>query len=176
MTTATGHDRGKLKSLVHYICDRTRDPSLLGSTKLNKIVWYTDLLSYVEHGKSITGATYIRKPYGPVVQHLPAILEDLEAEGALHVRQGDAFHAYKWVFISLKKPAIDNLSADEIRTVEGMRDIMLHEHTARTISEATHDRIWRLASDGEEIPLGTVYVAQRLQPDEADIRWAHEVA
>ena len=35
-------DQEKFDALVHYICARCEDPTSLGATKLNKIMWYSD--------------------------------------------------------------------------------------------------------------------------------------
>ena len=55
-------DWAKFKSAVHYICDKaSSDPSVLGAIKLNKVLWYSDLINYLITGKPITGETYIEK-------------------------------------------------------------------------------------------------------------------
>lgn len=37
----------KFKALVHYICWKVEDPRQLGATKLNKILWFSDVLTYL---------------------------------------------------------------------------------------------------------------------------------
>lgn len=49
-------------------------------TKLNKLLWYADLLHYRLHSVSISGATYIHLPFGPVPsnyeRHLSSLIGD----------------------------------------------------------------------------------------------------
>ena len=40
----------KLKTLVHYICDRAPNPRRLGATKLNKILFFSDMEAYLTLG------------------------------------------------------------------------------------------------------------------------------
>lgn len=37
----------KFKALVHYICWKVEDPRQLGATKLNNILWFSDVLTYL---------------------------------------------------------------------------------------------------------------------------------
>jgi hypothetical protein len=57
----------KFSNLVHYICYKCDDPSQLGATKLNKILWYCDMFSYRWNSESMTGENYIKRQFGPVV-------------------------------------------------------------------------------------------------------------
>ena len=44
-------DAQKFKNLVHYICWKcSGDPTVLGSVKLNKALWLSDLVSYYRLG------------------------------------------------------------------------------------------------------------------------------
>jgi hypothetical protein len=47
-------DQAKFDTLVHYFCARCEDPSSLGATKLNKIMWYSDASAYLQLGKIST--------------------------------------------------------------------------------------------------------------------------
>ena len=55
----------KLACLIHYIVWKCSDPTLLGATKLNKVLWYADAFAYMERGTPITGVTYVKRPFGP---------------------------------------------------------------------------------------------------------------
>ena len=59
----------KLKNTTHYICDKCADYDIkLDFIKLNKILLHVDLLTFTKTGKSLTGATYIKKKFGPAVR------------------------------------------------------------------------------------------------------------
>jgi len=87
-------DREKFKSLVHYICWRCKDdPSKLGAVKLNKTLWVADFTAYYNSSHPITGARYIKREHGPVPHATLPILNELESEGALFVRD-TRFHGF----------------------------------------------------------------------------------
>ena len=54
-------NRVKFKALVHYICWRCEDPRLLGTVKLNKVLWYAERIWYFRTGQPIVGATYLKQ-------------------------------------------------------------------------------------------------------------------
>ena len=105
-------DLKKLKALVHYVCSKCPDTSLLGATKLNKILWYADAISLQTRGMSITKETYVKHQFGPVPKHILSIIAQLKDEGAIAVKN-TPFHSYeKKEFVSLKKPNISMFSPE----------------------------------------------------------------
>ncbi len=165
-------DRQKFKSLVHYVCYKCHEPSKLGKTKLNKVLYYSDFSSYYYSGKSITNETYIKHQFGPVPADIDEAITSLVKEGALVVRDVEHFGYTKKEFISLTKPNIKEFSGEEISLVDQVVEIICDGHTARSISEASHDDIWKLADIGEEIPYHTVFSAELGEITEEDINWA----
>jgi hypothetical protein len=150
-------DRDKFKSLVHYVCWRCEDPDSLGSVKLNKILWLSDFRAYYETQQAITGARYVKRQYGPVPSNIKPVLRELEAEGALSVKE-KPFHGYtKTEFVVHRDPDTSRFSAAELGLVERMIQFVLYEHTAKSISEMSHDHIWHTAEEGEEIPYYTIF-------------------
>jgi hypothetical protein len=164
----------KMKALVHYICDKARDPSVLGSIKLNKVLWYSDAFYYYATGKAITGETYIKRQFGPVPKHILAILEQLEQEKKI-VRGKEIFFGYpKAEYISIADPDLSMFSAEEISLVDAAFEHVCLKHTAMSISNASHDDIWKMAEIGEVLPLETTFVSDLDEVDESDVEWARE--
>lgn len=54
----------------------------LGATKLNKLLYYLDFVSYRDRQQSITGDVYVHKQYGPVPSQIDGVLTELK-EGKL---------------------------------------------------------------------------------------------
>jgi hypothetical protein len=168
-------NRSKFKALVHYICSRCEDnPARLGATKLNKILWYAETGHFLKTGKPLTGARYIKRQFGPVPAAIPAIVEELEAEGKLFVRDVP-FHAYdKKEYISLQEPEIDSFfTASDIGDIDRIIDAVCDAHTAKSISHKTHNEPWHLAEIGEDLPLYTA-LARPGELTEIDMKWADE--
>jgi hypothetical protein len=167
-----GHVPRKLEALAHYICYKCQAPTALGSTKLNKILWYSDVISLKLRGEAITGETYVKRQYGPVPKRILEVIKRLEKRGDIVVRPSD-YHGYaKRDFIAMTKPDFSVFSPEEISIVDDVLREVCYSHTATSISLSTHDDIWRLADIGEEIPLETAFASELAEISEDDVRWA----
>jgi hypothetical protein len=165
-------DRQKFKSLVHYICWKCDDPSQLGSTKLNKILWYAETLAFLNFGVSMTGAKFVKRQFGPAPTAIMPILNELENEKVLLVREASFYGYSKKEFFSLAAPTVGSFfTPEQISIVDGVIDGVCKEHTAKSISSISHDAIWEMAVVGEELPLFTV-LAEQGEVTEEDVDWA----
>ena len=172
---AIQRNREKLKKLVHYVISRCEDPAVLGSIKLNKVLWVSDLLAYVSSGTPITGERYIKQQFGPVAAGMVGILEALQTEKKVVVRQTEAYGNPKVDYISLVPPDTmsDLFTADEISLVDRAIDYVV-AHTAMEISDKSHDVIWELAEIGEEIPYQAMLASRLDGVTKDDVKWARE--
>ena len=167
-------DMDKFKALVHYVIHECHEPRRLGATRLNKVLWFADVIMYQMHGESIAGETYVKRQHGPVPRHILRTLERLEAEGAITIVEP----RYKFdtrQFISRRPPRSDLLSEEQRDIVRLVLDDLLGLSAGR-ISEFTHDHVWEAAMDGERIPLSATLVAVpcEITPEVKD--WAEQVA
>jgi hypothetical protein len=158
------YDKAKFKNLVHYICaQRSSDPSSLGAVKLNKILWLSDFRAYYRLGDSITGARYVKRQFGPVPHQIMPVLKELQSEGAIEIR--DVLH-----FGKPKKEYVARYE-EEKEIIDKTIKLICEDHTAASISEVSHDHVWKAAEDGEEIPYYTVFsVPGKITADE--LEWA----
>jgi hypothetical protein len=164
----------KLKELVHYICHTVRDPSKLGKTKLNKILFYSDFQSYLDTGESVTGETYVKFQHGPVSENIEEVIADLESEGVLVTREVKHHGYTKKEYISLQEPNLDRFSGREISITESVTQDICEDHTASSISDFSHNHIWEAAQIGEEIPYEAALVYQLGEIEPEDMEWAKE--
>jgi hypothetical protein len=148
----------KFKSLVHYVCaSRCSAPDTLGAVKLNKILWLSDLSAFYETGRPITNSRYIKQKFGPVPARILPVLRELENEGKMTVIDAPHYGKQKKEYKVHAQASGAFLSADELKIVNDVIDHVCDEHTAKSVSEASHDHIWMAAEEGEEIPLFTVF-------------------
>jgi hypothetical protein len=174
--TSTRRRRGrvprKLEALAHYICYKCQDPTVLGSTKLNKILWYSDVIALQMRGEAITGETYVKQQFGPVPRHILEVLNRLEKREDIVIRSNE-FHGYpKRDLIALTAPDISMFKPEEISIVDDVLREICFNHTAASISLSAHDAIWKLAEIGEEIPLETAFASELSEITEDDVKWA----
>ena len=164
----------KFVDLIHYICSTCDEPAALGATKLNKIAWFADTLSYRLTGSSISGEQYVKRQFGPVPKNVLSALETLEGDGKIVQREPKAAFQPR-DFISLQ-PVDSAVFSDQERT---LLDTVIHEvchnHTAASISGLSHDQIWNAALMGEEIPLYAVLAAFPGEITNEDLVWADTI-
>ena len=166
----------KFVNAIHYVCDKAADdPSVLGAVKLNKVLWYSDVLRYMVTGASITGEEYVKRQHGPVPRHVYKAIDELISLGRIVRGKVDHFGFMKTEFHSLVEPDISQFTPEEIAQIDEAFEHVCLKHTATSISEETHGVIWELASMGEVIPYSTVFASVEGEITEADVAWAHRV-
>src|SRR5580658_775606 len=151
--------KDKFKGLVHYICWKSTDPSRLGAVKLNKILWFSDIIAFATLGESITGAPYIKRRSGPVPKPILPALRELVNENRVRIEEVEYFGRPKKQYISLCEPDRSIFTDEQLRIIDDALKSIAEHHTASSISNLTHDDIWKLVEDGEEIPYFAVFAS-----------------
>jgi hypothetical protein len=164
----------KFRALVHYIIARC-DPSRLGATKLNKILWYVDTCSYRLHGESMTGEGYVKRAYGPVPVHILPTLDALKANGSILVNERTKGGLPMKEYVALEEPNTDLLSRAELELIDEISAAICHGHTAASISELTHDGVWAAANLGETIPMHAVLASTPGEITDEVLDWADSI-
>jgi hypothetical protein len=162
----------RFKKLVHYVCWRCADdPSKLGAVQLNKILWLAEQENYYRNGQSLTSVHYVKDKYGPVPAGMVTTLRELEQEGKLTEGKVDHFGFVKKEFIVRQSAPTDFLTPSELKIVDEMIQYVTNEHTAGSISDESHDDIWKAAVKGEAIPHYTVF-AKKGPITQEELEWA----
>jgi len=132
------YDLEKLKNMILYLVKRL-DAVL--ETKLNKLLWYCDFLHFKETSVSITGAQYIRFPYGPVPNKYDFITDFMQDEGLLD-KDEIPFNTKEGIvlgkqFTALVKPDKNIFSEKEIQVMDFVADTF-RDYTSTGIKEKSH--------------------------------------
>lgn len=164
----------KYKALIHHIIHECSDrPERLGAIRLNKVLWFSDVIAFQVDGEPITGETYVKRKLGPVPRHILATLRKLEQEGSIAIKERE-FAYDTQIFYSKHSPDSASLSDNEKRIARHVLDSLLG-YSANVVSEISHDIIWDAVHEGEEIPVYATLVAvpEEITPDM--IEWAEAV-
>ncbi len=168
-------DREKLKAAVLYTCGQCR-PDELGAVKLHKVLYYADMLHYLESGSSLTGAIYRKRPFGPTCDSLLAIVKELSADHSLEVREVDYFGYRKKEFRALTEPDIGRLGQLGGKILDEVIEFVCRNNTAKTISEFSHSAPWEMVEFGEELAYHSALHLIPNQVSKEAFEWAEEQA
>ena len=168
-------DRAKLKAVILYTCSRCA-PEELGAVKLHKVLYYADMVHYLYAGVPLTGATYRKRPLGPTCDGLLSTIKELEAAGAIQVREVNYFGYRKKEYMALKEPETERLSESELAILDEVIDFVCRGHTAKTISDFSHSTPWEIVEFGEELPYHNALHLIPNQVSKEAFDWALEQA
>lgn len=155
-------NKEKMKDAVNFVV-KSSDPSTLGQTKLHKVLYFSEMLSYLDSGEPIFGASYKKRPYGPTCDALLSVLPEMEREGRISISTESYFGHVKKVFENKDTSNGCLLNANELSILADVTNWVCKNHTARSISEFSHNIVWDMVEFGENIPY---HLAVFLFPEE----------
>jgi hypothetical protein len=169
-------DAAKFKELMLYAADKSKADGHFGATKLNKILFFSDFLSYGRTGTPVTGATYQKLEKGPAPKQLKPIAREIVSEKSGMFIKRPWFNYTQTVLIPLRPANRHRFSVEELDLVD---DVIrnLAPYNASETSELSHDRseAWQIADIGEVIPYEAVFLSTR-KPTSVDVSRAQELA
>lgn len=165
----------KLASLIHYIIWKCQDnPSKLGATKLNKILWHSDTTAFRDLGEPITTTEYKKLQNGPVpeFQFLKTAEEFLENKNDIVSYNNELDCGYiQKQFIAKTKPDISGFKPEQISIIDEII-YRITAQTAKIASDETHQNFWWDSLKlGDEIPHRSVF-AKKAEITLDDVIWA----
>lgn len=159
--------KARLRELILYISAKCTDDPTFGATKLNKILFYADFISYGRFGKPVAGLEYQRLPNGPAPKQLMPVRAKMQKDGELAIQQTAFYNKSQHRSIPLRDPDLSAFTGTDIAMV----DEVIHGlwgANATTVSELSHQRAWRIAKDRESIPYQAVFLSDE-DCTEADV-------
>lgn len=150
----------KLRELVLYVCAASESDEAFGSIKLNKLLFYSDFMAYLQSGVAITGQEYQKLKNGPAPRVMLPLLKEMQTEQQLAIAQRSYFGLPQKKPIALREADLSYFSAREIAIVDHVMRLF-QNHNGTEISELSHNFSgWKLAEEGETIPYSSVLLHQ----------------
>ncbi|CAH1213289.1 hypothetical protein PAECIP111893_03663 [Paenibacillus plantiphilus] len=150
VTDLAGYSDFSLEKFIHMILYFATNGVL--KTKLMKLMWYSDFLYFKRQTVSITGATYVKYPYGPVPKDHEIALAHLQHMNVIEVDERTNDEGWTMMMIQSSEPFDSTIfSDDELKT---MQEIEAHfrDYGSRKISEYAHNEIgWLETVDKQPI-------------------------
>ena len=164
----------KLRELVLYICTASESDEAFGSVKLNKLLFYSDFLSYLENGTPITGQEYFKLEHGPAPRLMRPLIDDMKANEQLAIAERSYYGRQQKKPVALREADLTKFSAQEIAVVDQVLRAF-QDHNGKELSELSHNFAgWQLAEEGETIPYSSALL-HKGELTAQERRWAQEI-
>jgi hypothetical protein len=155
----------KFKEMILYFSQRGLDEGLvIGSTKLNKLMAFSDFEAWAELGEPITGAQYQRLKKGPAAKELLPMRDQLLSDEEVRWKERPE-NEWDDVLIPISKPDTDVFSSEELAIMDRVFEEM-RPFNATASSDLSHERFagWRVLKNKEVIPYETYVISSKPPP------------
>jgi len=148
----------RLKEMMLYVAGLCMNDSTFGATKLSKILYFADTLSYARHGEPITGAKYKSMPNGPVPISLLDLKDEMVHSDEMAVRRERVMNYERHRYLPLREANLDNFSGREIAIINEVKRLLIG-YTATQVSDLSHGIAWRVYKGADFIPMEAVFLS-----------------
>jgi hypothetical protein len=160
----------RLRELILYISQKCSADPTFCATKLNKLLFYSDFLSYFRFGEPIAGLEYQRLPHGPAPKQLVPVREAMIKDGDLILQKVPFYDKQQHRCVPMRDPDLGKFKGRDIALIDALIQ-SLWAKTATEVSEISHQRAWRIAKDRESIPYEAIFLSD--DDDLTDAELAH---
>jgi hypothetical protein len=161
MTAATViGDEDKLAELILYISQKCATDPKFGATKLNKILYLCDFLSFGIWGEAITSVPYQHLRMGPAPRRLVPVRDSLQRAGKLAIQRLPLKSGKEQTrTVNLTEPDLELFSGRQISLVDSVIE-ELWDLDAEESSEFSHRFVgWKMTKEGDNIPYGSIFIS-----------------
>jgi hypothetical protein len=177
MVSSVEFNPEKFEALVLFVADQRKNDPQFGRTKLAKTLFYSDFDVYRDTGESITGATYIRMPFGPFPKQLEEAEASLQQRGLVRLDYVKDEYEEKRIVPTEPPPKLDVLFEPWVLQHVRLWINQVGAASAREISRLSHKHPgWLMAREtGEPISYETALLPNE-RPTGQDAERAKEIA
>lgn len=158
----------RIKQAIHLIC-QTAHGIPLGAVRLSKILWFTEKEFFLSSLSPMLGVRFVKGPQGPYSPEAKHLWNELAREGKIHITHTTRGPYPFTLFENIAPADTHLLQDDEIAFLKNLTLEICSEYTARSISDLTHNDVWRMLENGEEYPLHLVLAENSRTPTDAEV-------
>lgn len=122
----------RLKNIMLYVLNRCKD---VWCTKMNKLLFYIDFVSYRERGMAMTGLSYRAIDFGPVPERWERVYSEFQEVRQELCQAGDFVGS---VLIASNEPDITMFTEAELNVLDTICN-NLGSKTSRELSQLSHE-------------------------------------
>lgn len=143
----------KYKNAILYFV-KNMDKYELGTTKLAKLLYYLDFLSYRDKRESVTKADHYKQQYGPVPQDFFEIIKELREEEAINIQRKKLEDGRETdIYTIHEEPDEDVFNEEEIELMRNLIEKYKDWETDLLVAKSHSELPWRKAEWGTELDL-----------------------
>jgi hypothetical protein len=171
-------DPKRFDELVLYIAERTADDKGFGSTKVAKVLFYSDLQAFRELDAPITGAEYQHWKLGPYPPKLEAARSILKHSGRATILKSAERYEPDRIIPTDTQPAdpqAHGVTPEQLAIVDAWIE-RLSRATASEVSRLSHKHPgYQMVGENQAIPYGAAFLAES-SPTDDDVARATRIA
>lgn len=166
----TEETKCRLRELILYIAVRCKEHENFGAMKLNKILFFSDFISYFRYGESISGSQYQKLLQGPVPVRLFPLREEMIAAGDIEIHKEKISFRTQQRVIPLRQPNLDMFTEQVIDLLNEIIDDL----EGRPAGDVPNGFGWEVAELREIIPYEAILLDDR-SLQRQDVEGAHRL-
>jgi Protein of unknown function (DUF4065) len=159
----------RLAAMISYIVSRGHR---IYKTKLNKLLFYSDFVNFHLHGRSVSGATYVHLPFGPVPDGYEKLLDEMISANRVGVSTEEIGKSTADILQAglAKSKAADLLSPEEIKTVDWVLGAYGKLSTREIVTVSHKEKAYKFTRPNEEIAYAYAKFLEKLPAGAAEIK------
>ncbi len=158
----------KFKEMILYFSKRGQDAGLvIGSTKLNKLLFFSDFRTYWRLGQPISGARYQKLLRGPAARQFVPMQDQMLADEEVRWKPKPE-NEWDDVLIAISEANPSVFSKEELAVMdEVFEDLRPFNAEATSVFSHLRSAGWQAADLREDIPYESAFVSTEPAPQEA---------
>lgn len=148
----------KMMNVILYILSKCAGKPNLGKIVMNKLLYFIDFNYHEKYHESLTSATYVKMPMGPVPKDIDEVLHKMQAVDMIDILQWEYFGYMQTRLIPKMAPDMQQLTVPQLAEI----DYVINQYgdkTGKRLTEFSHGDIpWKVTKEiGQEISYGLAH-------------------
>ncbi len=153
----TGFNPQKFKELLLYVLEKVGAKPNIGETALYKLLYFMDFDYYEQHGKPLTGATYIKNHHGPTPLQFKQVAGEMIEHGEMERVNSKYFQYDQKKYLPRRKSNLDLFTASEKEHMDGVIARLADKNGSEMRAYSHEDIPWIAAKDLQKIDYNMVF-------------------
>lgn len=143
----------KYKNAILYFITYCNN-KYLGKTKLNKLLYYLDFVSFRDNSQAVTLDNYYHLDFGPVPQHIDQILIEMKESDSIDATDVPFKDGHKSEFRAIKKPDLSVFSNYEKILLSAISTELALWQTQKIVDQTHLEAPWLYSEPYEQVDYG----------------------